>query len=433
MLALALLLCASDVLAALPPEDAAAGAPGASAPAAELALDEGPLVDALDAVLAGKDDVVRLALPPIDDADAPRRARLERALVRAVRERRREEIVTPALLRAQLRAQADAQLRAIEIEELKPYAADHVLLATVVTEGSNVALRLRLVRAETGEVRGEASAPIATTDAASSASAATVRAATDDLAEQIAYALEERGAVLTTHHIAVPPLEAAEGAAKESRLDRFVQGELVRALARRGLLVIERERLAAAIDQAVLGQQLGEQDAPQVGKLAGADSLVLGQVADAGTAFVVNARVVDVSTGQVLGAASARLPREDVVARADVETRTPSEAAFRSAVAPGWGQAYNGQGAKSVVFALGAYGGALSAVGLGVGSFLAWRSYTELEPGKDGVTQADIPARLDLANGLLAGAGIAAGVAVITWGAGIVDALVSSPSEGGGA
>jgi TolB-like protein len=417
MLALALLLCASDPTVAAP-------------------LDEGPIVDAVEAVLAGADDVVRIALPPIDDTDAVRRPVLERALVRAIRDRNKEEVVTPALLRAQLRSQADAQERAIAIDELKPYAADHVLLCSVVVEGERSALRLRLVKSETGEVRGESSASLGASDAASSASAASVRFATDDLVEQIAYALESRGVVLGAHRVGVPPLSAAPGAATESRLDVFVQSELVRALGRRGLLVVERARIDAAIDQAALGQELGEQGAPQVGKLAGADSIVIGQVADAGDVFVVNARVVDVTSGQVIGAASARLPREDVVVRADVETRTPSEAAFRSAVAPGWGQAYNGEPVKSVAFAVGTYGGALSTLGLAIGGAVAWRSYQDLKPG-EGLTADEVtlqaPARRQLANTLLLSSSVAAGITLVLWGAGIVDAWVSSPSEGDGA
>ena len=109
-------------------------------------------------------------------------------------------------------------------------------------------------------------------------------------------------------------------------------------------------RFLGALSQAALGQELGEKDAPAVGKLAGADSLVLGQVADGATSFIVTVRVVDATSGDVIGAGSSSLPRNDVVARADVETRTPGEAAFRSAIAPGWGQAYNGQGVKAIAF-----------------------------------------------------------------------------------
>lgn len=190
-------------------------------PPPSLVLDEGPVVEAVESVMATGNDVVRVALPPVEDADATRRTALEKLLVRVIRDRRREEVVTPALLRARLRAQAEAQERAVTIDELRPFACDHVLVASVLTEGDVVSLRLRLFNTETGQVLGESAAALGTTEAASSASAASVRLASEDLVEAIAWAVESKGVDVAAHRVGVAPL-GATGTAQATRVDRFV-------------------------------------------------------------------------------------------------------------------------------------------------------------------------------------------------------------------
>ena len=394
-------------------------------------IDEGAVVDAVEDVLAKGKDTVRIALPPLNAADPALRAAVEQALVRAILSRRREEVVTPAYLRAQLRAQAEAQAKDIEVEELKPFAADHVLLSRLEDEGSEKVLRLKLVFSETGEVLGESTAKLGVAGAKSSAQASTVRAATDELVEQIAYGVESKGVDVRTHRIAVSQLRA-EGAAAEGRLDRFVQSELIRGLRARGFLVVEREQLAAAVDQAALGQVLEDASAPQVGKLLGAQSIVVGAVSDSGATFLVSLRVVDVESGSVVGGARASLPREDVVSRAAVETRTPMEAAIRSAVAPGWGQAYNGDGVKALAFGIGSYGALATTVGLGVAAGVTSAAYDNVRPipGELSPEEAGQQARqlFELRSGLLVATAVAGGVTAAVWGGGIVDALLGAPN-----
>jgi TolB-like protein len=421
-LALALALAADDP-----------APPAAATPA--VTVDEGAIADAAEAVLAGATEVVRIAVPPIVDGSEARGRAVELALVRALNDRRREEIVTPAFVRAKLKAQGEARLNDVPIEKLKSFAADHVLLGAVVDEGGKAVLHLKLIHVETGALRGESSA-VVSDGSQTTAQAADVRAATDVLVEEIASVVEEQGVDVHTHRIAVSRLNA-QGAALESRLDVFVQSELIRALRRRGFLVVERDQLAAATDQLALGQVLEESGAPQVGKMLGAQSLVVGNVAEAGATFLVTVRVVSSETGAVLGAASAPMPRDDVVTMADVETRTPVEAAMRSAVAPGWGQAYNGQGVKSVVFGVVTYASLAATLGLGVGAIAAEYHYNDVGAFKDLPVDERGPAVEDaryLVNVLRLSTAVAGAVTVTAWTIGIADALLESdsPSSGGG-
>src|SRR5688500_14263660 len=220
---------------------------GATTPAVDERMD-GAVADAVDEALAGARDAVRVAVPPVDDVDEKRGRALERALVRALVDRHREEIVTPAYLRAKLAAQA------IGREEARAFACDHVLLASVGDEEGRAVLRLKLLHTETGAVLSTSSAALG---AGAPSSARGVRVAMDELVDQIAVAVESQGREVRTHRTAVAVL-GAQGAAKGSHLDTHLQAELVRGLARRGFLVVERRQLAAALDQMALGQVLDE-------------------------------------------------------------------------------------------------------------------------------------------------------------------------------
>ncbi len=174
--------------------------------------------------------------------------------------------------------------------------------------------------------------------------------------------------------VAVLPLEALDDATKNHHLGR-VTSELIasRLAGRPRILQVERAQIAAIMGE--LGRakagQLAPQGAASVGKLLGASAIVLGTVAATGPEFIVNARAVDTETGQVIGAAASSLPRAGMVALSEemVEVKSRGGAAVRSAVAPGWGQVYNGDTGRGLayggLFALAA-GGAIASAVLGV-------------------------------------------------------------------
>lgn len=372
---------------------------------------------AVEEVMTGARDAVRIAVPPIvvDDAAQPVDViAVEKAIVRALLDRGREQVLSPASLRLLPRAAPTSA----PIE-----GCDHTLLARIELEDSRPVLRMRLIFGETGEVLATASTllpvPGAELPARAGAARRDVHAAADDLVAEIAWAVEAAGDDVRTHRTAVISCTADDTAAA-ARLDRFLASELQRALVRRGFLVVER---------AALDDTLATAPAERLGRMLGAQSVITGAVATTGATFTVSARVVSTSTGAILGAASTSLPREGLVALADVETRTPLEAAVRSAIAPGWGQAYNRRGDKAVVFALAGYGSIATTAGLGVGGVLVHARYRDpaafddLPPAERAKAATETKA---LGDGLYVSAVVAGAIAASVWSLGIVDAIVDS-------
>lgn len=414
-----------------PPTSAPSSPPGVDLGAVSRFVDEGELLAALEGLSRSAHEPVRIAVV-VDDADAARRTSIERALVRVLREQRAADIVTPTLVRARLGAQA-ANPEAVAAGGL---AADHVLVAAVVEAAGHAVLQLKLLSTAHGDVVGTASLDLAAAEGTSTVKARSVGVACADLADVFAEAIEGRGVAVVDHRIGVAPVQAA-GAAKEAQLDRFLQNEMTQALRARGFLVVERAELGRAMEQLSLAELTGTDRVAELGQMLGAQSLVVATVSDAGDHFVLSARVVGVEGGAVLGAASASLARDGVVSMAAVETRSPAQAALRSAAAPGWGQAYNGEGTKALLVGVSTYGALAGTLALGGRALWVWRDYTQLraddDPSSGGLTDAEArklaPELRSQANALLTATMVAGGVTASLWSLGIADALISAPDK----
>jgi TolB-like protein len=168
--------------------------------------------------------------------------------------------------------------------------------------------------------------------------------------------------------LAVLPFVDVGPEAKKRELGAIVTAELSGDLRQfHGLLLVERERLGAILAEVKLGEMglVDPKDGPKLGKLADAQALVVGSVADAGDRFLVNARIITTETGETLASASEVVSAGSLIAFSSdsVALRTRADAAYRSLLAPGWGQVYNRQPAKGAVFGA----AALLTVGLAVG------------------------------------------------------------------
>lgn len=414
---------AAPSAAPAPASPVASGAAATSSVAAEISVDA-----IVDDVMARALDAVRVAVPPVQDSDRARVEVLQLRVVRALIDRGREEVVTPAMVQRAL-GDAGASALAGDLAPLKALSADHVLLSEVVDAGGEVRLRLKLLHVETGAVLAESSGVLSAAATATSARATTVRRGIDAAVDQLSAALAKLPGDVRYQRVVVAPLEAQGEAVSAGRVDRFVQAELGEGLRQRGYLVVERDRLSSAMAQLTLAAQLGESDAPELGKMLDAQAIVLGSVSEAGEAFVLSLRAVGTEGGAVLGAADARLPREGVVTLASdaIETRSAGEAFFRSAVAPGWGQFYNRQSVKGAAFGVATYGAALTTVGLGVSTAVLASLYDNYSPA-DGVTpqQAGQEAKglREQANVLFTTTAISGGLTALLWSAGAVDALL---------
>ncbi len=386
-------------------------------------VDEGVLLDAASSMLAQATEPARIAVV-VTDSDDARRTAIERSLVRALRDRRREDVVTPTLVKARLGASAAQQLEGGA--GAAAVAADHVLLAEVQAGADGSGDAMRHVNAATASVVASAKVPVSTAPSSSSARVQDLRVAAADLSDLIAEAVERQGLEPRTHRIAVPKA-SAEGAAKEAKVDQLIQNKLASALRDRGFLVVERTQLSAAMDQLALAQLTDAEAAKNVGKVVGAQSMALANVVEAADTFLVNVRVVDVESGEIKGAAQANIKRDNVVALAAVETRSAGEAAALSALAPGWGQAYNGSSTKALVFGVGTYGALAATAGLGIGAGVSYGSYL-------GTSKADAPTaeevsrlaveRRETTNVLLTATAVSGAVTAVLWGLNVADAYI---------
>jgi len=194
--------------------------------------------------------------------------------------------------------------------------------------------------------------------------------------------------------------------AQSANLGTYLQTQLSTALTERGFLVVERTELALALNELSVAGLSDRKDAPRAGELLDAQALVVGNVTTAGDRFLVTAEVISTRDGSVLGAASAPLPRENalLLSNAAIETKSALGAAFRSAVAPGWGQYYNDEPVKAVGLGGMTYSffvaSALSAIGT-VGALVYYVNYVP-DPGTAAADQkSEVLFRRNLTNVML--------------------------------
>ncbi|MGC4114379.1 MAG: FlgO family outer membrane protein [Myxococcales bacterium] len=173
-----------------------------------------------------------------------------------------------------------------------------------------------------------------------------------ELSDKIAEAFSKLPGNVRYRRLAVIPFNDLGPNAKSHQIGSIVTAEIATVLRRdHGLLLVERAQLSQVMDEMRLKEltQDDPEQANQLAKLADAQALVVGSVADAGDKYLVNAKVVSSATGQMLAAESASLPAAGLVSLASesVVLRSKSGAVFRSLIVPGWGQIYNRQTLKA--------------------------------------------------------------------------------------
>jgi TolB-like protein len=138
---------------------------------------------------------------------------------------------------------------------------------------------------------------------------------------------------------------------RDMELGTLVSAQLSTFLKRdHGFFLLERERLADILKEIEMSMTglTDPQNVAKLGKMAGAQAIVVGGISVVGADFVVNARVISAEQATVLAAESMNVPRAGMVALSEesVVLRTKSDAVFRSTLIPGWGQFYNRQSLK---------------------------------------------------------------------------------------
>ena len=218
--------------------------------------------------------------------------------------------------------------------------------------------------------------------------------------------------------------------AQQKKLGTIVTAEVATNLRRdHGLFLAERARLGEVLSEMKL-QEMTSPDpaqASRIGKMADAQALVMGSVAEAGDRYLVTARIIATQTGEALAAESVSVPEAGHDRHRQRRGGPPLPRRRRDAepALPGLGQSYNRQPAKAIAFAAAEVALLGAALAYHLSGNAAWSDYRAVSAGAGGSPSAEATRLYDLAdtryatrNWLLVG-----GAAV--WMVGLVDAWVS--------
>jgi TM2 domain-containing membrane protein YozV/TolB-like protein len=156
--------------------------------------------------------------------------------------------------------------------------------------------------------------------------------------------------------IAVVDFASSTGKAKVQQLGRAVAMLVQETVSKDSRFVlIEREKLDAVMKEIALGQSgiIDEDQAQKAGTMLGASLIVTGSVAEIGEFFLVSCRVINIGTGQITSSAAAEIRQDNLLAVSSkyvVVKKYAAVPAFQSLIIPGWGQFYNDQPNKGLVY-----------------------------------------------------------------------------------
>lgn len=194
----------------------------------------------------------------------------------------------------------------------------------------------------------------ASAEAAEASESQSIEVAMRRLSDGLARGFDKLPGSSRYRRLAVLPFSDVGEQAQKKRIGTIVTAELATNLKRdHGLLLVERARLSEVMNEIKLGQS-GAVDgatAPEIGKLADAQALVIGSASDLGDRYRIDARIVAAESGETLAAESASVSSTGMAALASdaVVLRSRKDAVFRSLLIPGWGQMYNRQTLKGVL------------------------------------------------------------------------------------
>jgi TolB-like protein len=232
--------------------------------------------------------------------------------------------------------------------------------------------------------------------------------------------------------LAVLPFQELGPTATSSRLGAVTAAEIATSLQRdHRLLLVERARIADVLGELRLQQVLAvdPSQASRIGKMADAQALVLGSVAEVGDRVLITGRIVATETGETLAAESVNVQAAGLVAFSSeaVVLRSRSQAAIQSLLVPGWGQLYNRQRVKAYAV----MGTEVALLGAAVGFHLAYDSaYSSYKAKQHAVDLGQAPSqaaqslyaraqdRYTTRNWLLVGVGV-------VWVGNVLDAYLS--------
>lgn len=173
----------------------------------------------------------------------------------------------------------------------------------------------------------------------------TINEKVDELAVSL---MEKASEEMNTNEmvLAVTPLVNESDEAEEEKIGESVSEFLGDRFINYGINIVEREQLETLLDEMELALSgvVDNDQAVEIGEMAGASVVLIGSVNRLGENFNIVARLVDVETSEVIVSSTLSIPMEQLISV--VQGRTSEEkyavnAMFRSMLVPGWGQFYS--------------------------------------------------------------------------------------------
>ena len=167
------------------------------------------------------------------------------------------------------------------------------------------------------------------------------------LSDHIYNSFQSRKTTTSEKRIAVTDFSAIGNLAKKKNMGNLVAEILISELAKyEAFTLVERMHLEKVLDEQALALSglIDSETSVQIGNLLGAQAIISGSVIEAGEFFIVNARMVDVESGNVVLTESIEILQADLIALSSkfvVTKKYAMDAAYRSFILPGWGQFYN--------------------------------------------------------------------------------------------
>ena len=235
------------------------------------------------------------------------------------------------------------------------FGADVMVTGSIDTIGNSYSAHVRAVAVSNAALLAAVKVTFTIAGEAVAMEARSLESQLRRLGDRLAEGLQRLDGDLRYQRVAVLPFDEQGSTTKDRELGLLVSAELTTVLRRdHGIMLIERSQLGAVLEEMALGQTgvVEPTKAVEVGKLAGAQGLVIGSVAEAGDRYLVNARVVAADSGEVIFADAVPLPAADLISLSSeaVVLRSRTGALYRSLLLPGWGQIYNRQPIKGGIF-----------------------------------------------------------------------------------
>lgn len=240
-----------------------------------------------------------------------------------------------------------------------------LLTGSCLPTGKVLQLDLRLADAESGRILASYSSKPSLQEPQSNDESVSLLTQLRKLSDEVIRNLDAMNGNLRYQRFALANFAEIGQSTQDKQLGLVVSAQLQSMLQNdHNLYLVEREEVAKLVDEIQLGQMglVSEKDAVEIGKMSGAQALILGSISEAGSQYIVNVRIVSVGEARVWASAETNLPASDLIALSSEAAvlRTRSGAIYRSLLLPGWGQFYNREPIKGAVFA----GAEIAAAGL---------------------------------------------------------------------